>query len=86
MLFFDNYNILLGDRELSEEKKTLTYRDSGIDERIIRAVEELGFEHMTPTGNPCFLIRKRCDRTGTDRNGKDRSVRDSYFAKDKCRK
>ena len=26
----------------------LTYRESGIDERIIRAVEEMGFEQMTP--------------------------------------
>ncbi|MCM1155011.1 MAG: DEAD/DEAH box helicase [Roseburia sp.] len=36
----------------------LTYRESGIDERIIRAVEELGFEHMTPIQEeaiPVFL-------------------------------
>ena len=33
---------------MEEEKTTLKYRDSGIDERIIRAVEEMGFEHMTP--------------------------------------
>lgn len=26
----------------------VSYRDSSIDERIIRAVEEMGFEHMTP--------------------------------------
>ena len=46
---------------MSEEKKTLTYRDSGIDERIIRAVEELGFEHMTPIQEqaiPVFLSGK----------------------------
>ena len=34
--------------EMEEEKTTLKYRESGIDERIIRAVEEMGFEHMTP--------------------------------------
>lgn len=42
-------------------KMTLTYRDSGIDERIIRAVEELGFEHMTPIQEqaiPVFLSGK----------------------------
>lgn len=41
-----------------ENKATLTYRESGIDERIIRAVEELGFEHMTPIQEqaiPVFL-------------------------------
>lgn len=40
---------------------TLTYRDSGVDERIIRAVEELGFEHMTPIQEqaiPVFLSGK----------------------------
>ena len=43
------------------EQATLTYRDSGIDERIIRAVEELGFEHMTPIQEqaiPVFLSGK----------------------------
>lgn len=30
------------------ETQTMKYKDSGIDERIIRAVEEMGFEHMTP--------------------------------------
>ncbi|MDE5931925.1 MAG: DEAD/DEAH box helicase, partial [Lachnospiraceae bacterium] len=39
----------------------LTYRDSGIDERIVRAVEEMGFEHMTPIQEqaiPVFLSGK----------------------------
>lgn len=34
------------------------YRDSGIDERIVHAVEEMGFEHMTPIQEqaiPVFL-------------------------------
>lgn len=31
-----------------EEKKGLCYEDAGIDGRILRAVKELGFEHMTP--------------------------------------
>lgn len=26
----------------------INYKESGIDERIIRAVEEMGFETMTP--------------------------------------
>jgi len=41
--------------------EALTYRDSGIDERIIRAVEEMGFEHMTPIQEqaiPVFLSGK----------------------------
>ena len=39
----------------------LTYRESGIDERIIRAVEEMGFEQMTPIQEqaiPVFLSGK----------------------------
>lgn len=32
----------------SKERETKKYKDSGIDARIIRAVEEMGFEHMTP--------------------------------------
>lgn len=35
-------------RDNDNDAATMMYRDSGIDERIIRAVEELGFEHMTP--------------------------------------
>ena len=35
------------ERQDGEEQK-ISYRDSGIDERIIRAVEEMGFEYMTP--------------------------------------
>lgn len=37
------------------------YRDSGIDERIVHAVEEMGFEHMTPIQEqaiPVFLSGK----------------------------
>ncbi|MCM1385826.1 MAG: DEAD/DEAH box helicase [Bacillus sp. (in: Bacteria)] len=46
------------EQEAQEEKATLKYRDSGIDERIIRAVEEMGFENMTPIQEqaiPVFL-------------------------------
>lgn len=32
----------------SEEKEGTRYEDAGIDARILRAVRELGFEHMTP--------------------------------------
>lgn len=31
-----------------EEEKRMRYEDAGIDSRILRAVRELGFEHMTP--------------------------------------
>ena len=31
-----------------EEPKQMRYEDAGIDARILRAVRELGFEHMTP--------------------------------------
>lgn len=31
-----------------EEEKRIRYEDAGIDSRILRAVRELGFEHMTP--------------------------------------
>ena len=32
----------------SGEQKGMRYEDAGIDARILRAVKELGFEHMTP--------------------------------------
>lgn len=34
--------------EEGERKEGLRYEDAGIDGRILRAVKELGFEHMTP--------------------------------------
>ena len=33
---------------MQEEEKHMRYEDAGIDSRILRAVGELGFEHMTP--------------------------------------
>lgn len=33
---------------MNETQQTISYKDSTIDERIIRAVEEMGFENMTP--------------------------------------
>lgn len=33
---------------MSSTEQQVSYRDSSIDERIIRAVEEMGFENMTP--------------------------------------
>lgn len=33
---------------MQEEEKRMRYEDAGIDSRILRAVRELGFEHMTP--------------------------------------
>lgn len=44
--------------ENTENSRKLRYRDSGIDERIIRAVEEMGYDHMTPIQEqaiPVFL-------------------------------
>lgn len=34
--------------ETEEKQEGLRYEDAGIDARILRAVKELGFEHMTP--------------------------------------
>lgn len=47
-------------QETGQDRKAapLKYRDSGVDERIIRAVEELGFDDMTPIQEeaiPVFL-------------------------------
>lgn len=45
-------------QEQGEEPDGQKYRDSGIDQRIIRAVEEMGFEQMTPIQEeaiPVFL-------------------------------
>ena len=33
---------------IQEEAVRIRYEDAGIDSRILRAVRELGFEHMTP--------------------------------------
>ena len=44
--------------EKAESDQKLRYRDSGIDERIIRAVEEMGYDNMTPIQEeaiPVFL-------------------------------
>ncbi len=40
------------------ETQTMKYNESGIDERIIRAVEEMGFEHMTPIQEQAIPIFK----------------------------
>ncbi len=47
--------------ENESEKPGLRYCDSGIDKRIIRAVEEMGYDHMTPIQEqaiPVFLSGK----------------------------
>ena len=49
------------ENEKSGNAETLAYRASGIDERIVHAVEEMGFEHMTPIQEqaiPVFLSGK----------------------------
>ena len=61
------------------------YEESGIDERILRAVEEMGFVHMTPIqekSDSGFSGRKRCNRTGADRNRQDSRVRNPDAAED----
>lgn len=40
------------------EKPKLKYRDSGIDERIIHAVEEMGYEDMTPIQEEAIPVFK----------------------------
>lgn len=47
ILTADRYDGAAGQEE-GEEKEALRYEDAGIDGRILRAVKELGFEHMTP--------------------------------------
>lgn len=50
-----------GDIDTPEEAGKLRYRDSGIDGRIIRAVEEMGYECMTPIQEeaiPVFMSGK----------------------------
>lgn len=33
---------------MSKDVKEISYEESGLDERIVRAVKEMGFENMTP--------------------------------------
>ncbi len=47
ILTANRYDGGAGEKE-GEEKEGLRYEDAGIDGRILRAVRELGFEHMTP--------------------------------------
>lgn len=47
ILTANRYDDGAGEKE-GEEKEGLRYEDAGIDGRILRAVKELGFEHMTP--------------------------------------
>lgn len=47
ILTANRYDDGAGEKE-GEEKDGLRYEDAGIDGRILRAVKELGFEHMTP--------------------------------------
>lgn len=47
ILTANRYDGSAGETE-GEQKEGLRYEDAGIDGRILRAVKELGFEHMTP--------------------------------------
>ena len=49
------------DGEGRGENESTRYEDAGIDGRILRAVRELGFEHMTPIQEqaiPLFMTGK----------------------------
>lgn len=50
ILTANRYDGSAGEKEEEQEEqgKGLRYEDAGIDGRILRAVKELGFEHMTP--------------------------------------
>ncbi len=41
-------NLCADGRDEENRQEKMRYEDAGIDERILRAVRELGFEHMTP--------------------------------------
>ncbi len=47
ILTANRYDGSNGEKE-EEQKEGMRYEDAGIDGRILRAVKELGFEHMTP--------------------------------------
>ena len=57
------YDSLYGESQGEEkvEQEQMRYEDAGIDARILRAVKELGFEHMTPIQEqaiPLFMTGK----------------------------
>ncbi len=58
ILTANRYDGSAGETE-GEQKEGLRYGDAGIDGRILRAVKELGFEHMTPIQEqaiPLFMM------------------------------
>jgi ATP-dependent RNA helicase DeaD len=58
ILTANRYDGSAGETE-GEQKEGLRYEDAGIDGRILRAVKELGFEHMTPIQEqaiPLFMM------------------------------
>ncbi len=58
ILTANRYDGSAGETE-REQKEGLRYEDAGIDGRILRAVKELGFEHMTPIQEqaiPLFMM------------------------------
>ena len=55
---------------MNKDVKEISYVESGLDERIVRAVKEMGFENMTPIqaqAIPVFLKGK--DIIGQARTG-----------------
>lgn len=48
ILTANHYDSVEGTKEKEENHEGLCYEDAGIDNRILRAVKELGFERMTP--------------------------------------
>ena len=67
------------------------YEESGIDERILRAVEEMGFVHMTPIQEkaiPVFLEGRDVigqAQTGTGARSESRCCRRLTKRTDRCR-
>ena len=64
------------------------YEESGIDERILRAVEEMGFVHMTPIQEraiPVFLEGRRRQEPARPPRLESRCFRRLTKRTDRCR-
>ena len=59
------------------------FEELQLDDRIIRAITEMGFEESFSNSGPgdsCCIRRQRYDRSGSDRNRKDSCFRTSSVA------
>lgn len=58
------------EEKVTDEKETMRYKDAAIDERILRAVEELGFVYMTPIQERAIpVLMKGIDVIGQAQTG-----------------